>query len=87
MNSQKQERKKPGIEGIPGVLVAAVEPGSAAWEAGIRPGDLIREVNDRAVQDMGDYLDAGKKALDIEKPVIFLVHRDGVTLYIAVRSR
>ena len=36
-----------------GVLVTKVEPGIAA-EAGIRPGDLIREINGRKVRLVGD---------------------------------
>ena len=36
-----------GVEEKPGVI-ARVEPGSAAWVAGVHPGAVIRRINDRA---------------------------------------
>ena len=40
-----------GYESGAGALVYQVFDGSPAWEAGIRPGDLIRSLNGRAVKD------------------------------------
>ena len=39
---------------VDGVLVAAVEPGSAAWRIGIRGGDIIVAVNQQAVHAPAD---------------------------------
>ncbi len=44
-----------GYEGEHGVLVTDVEPGSAAAEAGFQWGDLILEVNQRALRSQTDY--------------------------------
>lgn len=44
--------------GTNGVLVSAVEPNSAAAKKGIRPGDVITEVNQRAVGTVADAVDA-----------------------------
>ncbi|MBN1825331.1 MAG: trypsin-like peptidase domain-containing protein [Candidatus Eisenbacteria bacterium] len=74
-----------GLEGIAGALVAGVEPGGPAWEAGIRAGDLIVEMNDRAVEGIEDYRAAEREARRSDKPIIFLVHRDGFTSYIGVQ--
>jgi serine protease Do len=38
-----------------GVVVTQVEPGSAADEAGIQRGDIIREVNGQNIRNPGDY--------------------------------
>jgi Do/DeqQ family serine protease len=37
-----------------GAVIAGVEPGSAAATAGIRPGDVIVQVNGEQIQDAGD---------------------------------
>ncbi len=41
--------------GTAGVIVVEVEPNSAADQAGIRPGDLINEVNRAPVGNVNDY--------------------------------
>jgi serine protease Do len=38
-----------------GVIVAGVESGSKGAEAGIRVGDIIKEVNHKAIEDVKDY--------------------------------
>jgi serine protease Do len=38
-----------------GVVVSQVEPGSAADEAGVRRGDVIREVNGQEIRSLMDY--------------------------------
>jgi serine protease Do len=38
-----------------GVVITQVEPGSAADEAGIQRGDIIREVNGQSIRSLGDY--------------------------------
>lgn len=43
-----------GLERPTGALVAAVEPGSPADEAGIKPGDVILEYNGQKVENMGE---------------------------------
>ncbi len=45
---------------VKGVVVAGVEPGSPADDAGLQRGDVILEVNRKAVENVGDY----RKALE-----------------------
>lgn len=42
------------MEGLRGALIAAVEPGSAAEAAGLRPGDLVVEIDGRQVTNGAD---------------------------------
>ncbi|MCC6443083.1 MAG: DUF512 domain-containing protein [Armatimonadetes bacterium] len=45
----------PLLKGRARAVVASVEPGSIAEEIGIEPGDVIRSVNGKALQDMMEY--------------------------------
>ncbi len=72
-----------GYEGEQGVLVAAVESGSAAERAGFRRGALILEIDRKQVQSIGE----AKKLLQDTKPThLFLVRQGEATRYIAMRS-
>jgi Do/DeqQ family serine protease len=44
-----------GEEGLGGVIVQAVQEGSIAWEAGLRPDDLILAINDVPIADLESY--------------------------------
>jgi serine protease Do len=75
-----------GLEKSEGVVVTAVEPASAAEEAGIRRGDVILEVDRRTVRNLDEY----KKAIaGIAKGrgVLFLVRRGESTLFLALKPQ
>ncbi|MGH7797963.1 MAG: DegQ family serine endoprotease [Candidatus Binatia bacterium] len=75
-----------GLERVEGVVVTAVEPGSAADDAGIRRGDIIVEVDRKAVRSLDDY----KKAVaGVRKGrgVLFLVRRGDSTLFLALKPQ
>ena len=75
-----------GLERSEGVVVTAIEPGSAAEEAGIRRGDVILEVDRRAVRNLDEY----KKALAGARKgrgVLFLVRRGESTLFLALKPQ
>ncbi|MGE5177030.1 MAG: Do family serine endopeptidase [Hyphomicrobiales bacterium] len=69
-----------------GVVVTSVTQGSGADDAGLQPGDIIKEVNDVTVKDIGDYNKAvdGAKRKNPTKPVVFLIKRGDATQFIAV---
>ena len=75
-----------GLEKAEGVVVTAVEPGSAADDGGIRRGDVILEVDRRSVRNLEDY----KKAIaGVRKGrgVLFLVRRGESTLFLALKPQ
>jgi Do/DeqQ family serine protease len=66
-----------------GVVVTSVDPRSPAAGAGIRPGDVIQELNRKPI----DSVAALEKTYDPSKrSVLLLVNRGGATLYIALRG-
>lgn len=67
-----------------GVVVTAVADQSPAANAGIQPGDIIREVNRQTVEDLDAYEDA-TTALEDDEPVLLLLERRGNNLYVALR--
>ena len=75
-----------GLEKAEGIVVSAVEPGSAADEAGIRRGDVIVEIDRKAIRNLEEY----KKSIATVrkgKGVLFLVRRGESTLFLALRPQ
>jgi serine protease Do len=66
---------------VKGLVIADVEEGSLAEEAGLQPGDLIVEVNDRPVATVGEFQSVMEKR---SNPVLLLIKRAGQTRYVAV---
>ena len=67
---------------LEGVLVRGVERGSAAARAGLRPGDVILEVDRRPVPDVEAFRSAVSRSGDT---VLLLVWRDGRATWIGLR--
>jgi serine protease Do len=68
-----------------GVLVAGVEAGSPAEEAGLQRGDLIEQVNNHDVSSVKEF----KKTLsdlDSGDPALFLTRRGTHTFFVAVNA-
>ena len=73
-----------GFEPVePGALVTAVDPDGKAAKAGIRPGDLIKELNHKAVDSPGGFAEAVEK-LDPNAPLELLIKRPGAG-YVALK--
>ena len=66
-----------------GVAVTEVDPNGPAAEAGIDQGDVILEINRKAVNSVADV----KSALGLAegKPVLLLITRRGQTIYLTVK--
>ena len=64
--------------------MSQVVPDSPAAEAGIRRGDVVREVNRQPVTDMESYTEATSR-LTSDSPALFLLERRGSSLYVALK--
>ncbi len=74
---------KPYSSGEKGVEVTEVKSGSAASRAGIRAGDIIREINRQSVRDISDFQRLTKK-LDADDRVLLLIQRGGSTIFLSI---
>ena len=66
-----------------GVVVAHVQAGSAAEQAGLQRGDVIQEINRQAITGLKDFEAAAAKIKKDENAVL-LVNRQGNSLFIVV---
>jgi serine protease Do len=74
-----------GIDpGTKGVVVLEVKPSSQAYEQGLRPNDIILEVNRRQITSQNDFKEA-VKSVKAGESLMLLVLRDGNTFYRAFK--
>ena len=72
-------------ENVLGLLVTKVEQNTDAEIKGIRPGDIIQEINQASVNDIGEF----KKIMDAlkgsKKGVLLLINRQGNINFVALK--
>jgi serine protease Do len=66
-----------------GVVVVAVNAGSPASEAGIRPGDILLEVDQEPVQSVGEFT-SKMRGYEEGDTVLLLVKRQRVTMFLTL---
>ena len=69
-----------------GLLVVNVEQNSEAERKGIRPGDIIQEINQTPVNKIKDIKSVIKKASN-KKGVLLLVNRQGNIIFVALKVK
>ena len=72
-----------GLDQPQGVIVSSVQPGSPAADAGLARGDVILEVNRRAIknaEELQKIIDSAKGGANL----LFLVRRSGNNLFLAM---
>jgi len=67
-----------------GVVVMDVEPDSLASQAGLTPGDVIREINRQPVKSVKDY-EKITSSLKKDQQVLLLINRKGASLFLTVK--
>jgi serine protease Do len=68
-----------------GVVVAQVDPNSAAADAGIREGDVVTEVNHQPVTTVSEFEQSMRSSGN--KAILLRVERNGTGLYLALAPR
>jgi len=77
--------RKLGIKDDKGVVITGVEPDSPGDEAGLKPGDVLLEVNRAKVGTVSQVRRALEKTRP-DEPTVLLVKRNGGTRYFVVKS-
>jgi len=67
-----------------GVVAVKVDPDSRVYEAGVRPGDIILQVNQKSTTTLEDYKQAVAKIRTKER-VLLLIRRKGEDLFVTVK--
>ena len=73
-------------EDIYGLLVVNVEQNSEAERKGIRPGDIIQEINQTPVNKIKDLKEVIEKSSS-KKGVLLLINRQGNIIFIALKVK
>jgi serine protease Do len=76
--------KRLGLTETSGVVVVQVEDGSPAAEAGVRPGDIILEVDQKTIASLEDF-DAKTGGYKAGDTLLILVKRQSATLYLTLK--
>ena len=66
------------------MVVIKVEAGSRLHEAGIRPGDLILQINQKNVSTLEDYKKIASK-IKAKERILLLMRRKGQDLFVSVK--
>ena len=76
----RQDRKETGVS------VSEVQTDSPADQAGLTPGDIIREMNRKPVRNVQDFEDLVNE-LDPKSRVLLLITRGNATVYLTVNPK
>jgi len=74
-----------GLSEDNGILIVSVQPGSSADNAGIKKGDIIKEINRKPVTTLSQFNDALKSTH--QDNILMLVKRGRTSLWIVVKPQ
>jgi serine protease Do len=78
----REDLRQLNIEG--GVAVSGVAPESPADHAGLREGDVIREINRKPVRSVEDY-ERLVRGLSPKQRVLLLIMRGKATVFLSIK--
>lgn len=78
--------KRLGVTETEGVIISTVRPDSPAGEAGIRRGDVVKEIDRKPIKNMKDYSKA-IAAAEKSDVMLFLILRQNNTIYVVVKLK
>ena len=81
----KELAGKFGIDVIPGVIVTAVQEDSAAEESGLKPGDVITEINRKKVATPTQFRDAIRSA-DSKGGIMINLISEGASRFVVLKN-
>jgi serine protease Do len=67
-----------------GVVIVKIDPDSRAYEAGIRPGDIILQINQKNIPTLGAYKKAAETIRSKDRTLL-LVRRKGEDLFVTLK--
>ncbi len=83
VTDQSQRLGQPNLRS--GVVVTEIEADSHAERAGLRAGDVIREINRKPVKDIRDF-ERITNQLSPNSPVLLLLSRGNATIFLSVNA-
>ncbi|MGB9839952.1 S1C family serine protease [Thermovenabulum sp.] len=72
------------LKNTDGALISYVQPGSPAYTAGLREGDIILKVNNNSVKNANDVVNIIKNS-KVNDTLVLLILRDGRQMYLTVK--
>lgn len=79
-----EEARTFGVEAEAGVVIVEVEFGSPGDDAGIRPGDVVLQIDKKMVKDLNSYQKIRDELKDAEDPILFWILRGQRKRFVAV---
>lgn len=77
--------KRLGLSETKGVVITGIADGSPAAESGLKPGDVIIEINRKTVKDISDYR-RGMEGIEKGDTALFLVRRGAGALFFTLKA-
>ena len=84
LNDETKAQFKIPTEVNQGIIITAIQDGSPAQMANLRPGDIILEINRMEVNSVEDFRQAYKKSPNGE--ILLLIYRNGRAYYLVLKK-
>lgn len=80
-----EEARSAGIKDQEGVIIKSIESGSAADDAGLKTGDIIKKIDGQIVRTVKDYNQAVGGKRQANRPIVFLIKRGEAVQFFALK--